>query len=69
MARTLKINEVFFSIQGEGTRAGAPCVFIRLTGCPLRCRYCDTSYAFREGAPRSIDELGGEALGYGCEFV
>ena len=69
MSRTLRINEVFFSIQGEGTRMGMPCVFIRLTGCPLRCAYCDTAYAFREGVARPIDDLVAEALGYGCDFV
>ncbi len=46
---TLKINEIFFSIQGETTRAGLPTIFIRLTGCPLRCTYCDTEYAFHDG--------------------
>jgi 7-carboxy-7-deazaguanine synthase len=51
---TLRINEVFFSIQGESTRAGRPCVFVRLSGCPLRCTYCDTEYAFRQGASRTI---------------
>lgn len=66
---TLRINEVFFSIQGEGSRAGLPCVFIRLTGCPLRCSYCDTEYAFREGDPRPIDELVTEALSYTCDFI
>jgi len=69
MPASLRINEVFFSIQGEGTRTGVPCVFIRLTGCPLRCRYCDTAYAFREGGARSIDDLVTEALGYGAEFI
>jgi len=44
-----KVNEIFYSLQGEGTRAGRPCLFIRLTGCPLRCVYCDTDYAFHAG--------------------
>ncbi len=67
---TLKVNEVFYSIQGESTRAGLPCVFIRLTGCHLRCGYCDTAYAFHEGQRRTIDELIAEAerLGGGCEL-
>jgi 7-carboxy-7-deazaguanine synthase len=53
----LVVNEVFFSIQGEGTRAGRPCVFVRLTGCPLRCVWCDTAYAFHEGQRREIDDV------------
>ncbi len=53
----LTVNEIFFSIQGEGTRAGRPCVFVRLTGCPLRCRWCDTAYAFQEGTRRTDDEV------------
>ncbi len=52
-----KVNEVFHSIQGEGVRAGRPCLFIRLTGCPLRCTYCDTEYAFYEGAFREVEDL------------
>ena len=56
----LTVNEVFFSIQGEGSRAGRPCVFVRLTGCPLRCVWCDTAYAFHEGARRDEAELAGE---------
>lgn len=53
----LVVNEVFFSIQGEGTRAGQPCVFVRLTGCPLRCVWCDTAYAFHEGKRRELDDV------------
>ena len=68
-AETLFINEIFFSIQGEGTRAGMPCVFVRLTGCPLRCRYCDTTYAFREGQRRSIDDVLAEVEAFRCELV
>jgi 7-carboxy-7-deazaguanine synthase len=54
MNPTLKINELFHSIQGESTWAGLPCLFIRLTGCPLRCGYCDTEYAFHEGRRMSV---------------
>lgn len=57
----LTVNEIFYSIQGEGTRAGRPCVFVRLTGCPLRCVWCDTAYAFHEGERRGLDEIAAEA--------
>ncbi|MFO0826666.1 MAG: radical SAM protein [Phycisphaerales bacterium] len=66
---TLRINEIFHSIQGESTWAGCPCVFVRLTGCPLRCRYCDTEYAFREGSTRSIDDVLRDALAFDCDLV
>lgn len=57
LSAILRINETFYSIQGESTFAGCPCFFVRLTGCPLRCHYCDTEYAFREGAPRTIGSI------------
>ncbi len=69
MSETLRINEIFHSIQGEGTRTGRPCVFVRLTGCPLRCRYCDTEYAFREGDLMTLDAVFERAMSYGCDFV
>ncbi|OPY69935.1 MAG: 7-carboxy-7-deazaguanine synthase [Syntrophorhabdus sp. PtaU1.Bin002] len=57
MNTILKVNEVFHSIQGESTFAGLPCTFIRLTGCNLRCSYCDTAYAYEEGKEWSIPDL------------
>ena len=65
----LTINEIFHSIQGESTEAGRPCVFVRLTACDLRCRWCDTPYAFDEGRKRSIDDVVGEVEGYRCDVV
>jgi 7-carboxy-7-deazaguanine synthase len=53
----MQITEIFKSIQGEGTRAGLPCVFVRLTGCNLRCTWCDTAYAFHGGTKRSVEEV------------
>lgn len=66
---TLKVNEVYFSIQGESTWAGLPCVFIRLTACDLRCTYCDTEYAFYEGKKRLLDEVLAEVLAFDCPLV
>lgn len=53
----LRINEIFLSLQGESAKVGLPTIFIRLTGCPLRCRYCDTAYAFHDGEKQSIDSI------------
>jgi len=66
---TIRINEVFHSIQGESTWAGCPCIFVRLSGCPLRCSYCDTEYAFKEGGLRSVPELLEEVLAIDCSLV
>jgi len=66
---TLMINEVFYSIQGESSWSGWPCVFVRLTGCHLRCHYCDTAYAFHEGAKRAVEDVVEEVRGYGCGLV
>jgi 7-carboxy-7-deazaguanine synthase len=57
MQMKFKVNEVFYSIQGEGARIGRPCLFIRLTGCPLRCVYCDTEYAFHDGSMWELEDL------------
>jgi 7-carboxy-7-deazaguanine synthase len=65
----LTVNEIFYSIQGESTRAGRPCVFVRLTACDLRCSWCDTPYAFHEGRKMSVDDVVAEAEGYGCPLV
>jgi len=54
---TLIINEIFYSIQGETSRSGFPTTFVRLTGCPLRCSYCDTEYAFKNGSKMSFDQI------------
>jgi len=65
----LTVNEIFHSIQGESTRAGDPCVFVRLTACDLRCTWCDTPYAFHEGRKMSIDEVVKAVDEYGCPLV
>ncbi|MEY4118798.1 MAG: 7-carboxy-7-deazaguanine synthase [Planctomycetota bacterium] len=69
LEQTLRVNETFFSIQGESTYAGVPCFFVRLTGCPLRCHYCDTEYAFREGSPRTIGAIVDEIAQSGARVV
>jgi 7-carboxy-7-deazaguanine synthase len=65
----LTVNEIFHSIQGESTHAGRPCVFVRLTACDLRCRWCDTPYAFHEGRKMSVDEVVADVEARGCDLV
>jgi 7-carboxy-7-deazaguanine synthase len=65
----LTINEIFHSIQGESTYAGRPCVFVRLTACDLRCRWCDTPYAFHEGRKMSVDDVVADIEARGCSTV
>ncbi len=65
----MRISEIFYSIQGESSYAGQPCVFVRLTGCPLRCTWCDTDYAFYGGQDGSIDEILAKVQTYGCRLV
>ena len=66
---SLRISEVFVSVQGESSRVGLPTVFVRLTGCPLRCVWCDTDYAFSGGTQRSISELVAEVCAHGLTTV
>jgi 7-carboxy-7-deazaguanine synthase len=68
-AGTLVIHEIYRSLQGESTFAGLPCVFIRLTACHLRCRYCDTPHAFHQGEPLTLDEIEERALALGDTLV
>src|ERR1700726_4361093 len=65
----LVVNEIFLSIQGESTYAGRPCAFVRLTGCNLRCNYCDTEYAFYEGHKMTVAEIIEQLDRYGCRLV
>jgi len=65
----LTINEIFYSIQGESTHAGRPCVFVRLTACDLRCSWCDTPYAFYEGRKMPLDEVVQQAEAYNCPLI
>ena len=66
---SLKVNEIFFSIQGESSHAGRPCAFIRLAGCNLRCSYCDTRYAYEEGSWREMNDIEQEIRPFGCSLV
>ena len=65
----IKINEIFYSIQGESSMSGMPCIFIRLTYCNLRCSYCDTEYSFHEGKDMSIDDILKKIKQYNCKLV
>jgi 7-carboxy-7-deazaguanine synthase len=65
----MKINEIYYSIQGESSYAGLPCVFVRLTYCNLRCTYCDTEYAFYEGKDMTVEEVFRAVERYGCPLV
>ncbi len=68
-ARRLRVSEIFHSIQGEADAVGWPTVFVRLTGCPLRCIWCDTAYAFEGGQWRDIDSIVDQVRGYGTRHV
>jgi 7-carboxy-7-deazaguanine synthase len=65
----ITLNEIFYSVQGESTFAGRPCVFVRLTACDLRCSWCDTPYAFHEGAKRALDDVVRDVEQYACDLV
>jgi len=65
----LTVNEIFYSIQGESIHAGLPCVFVRLTGCNLRCRYCDTRYAFNEGSTMAVGQILDRVASFACGLV
>jgi len=66
---TLNITEIFYSLQGEAKEVGLPTVFVRLTGCPLRCNYCDTTYAFKGNNPLTIDQILGEVEQYNTPYI
>lgn len=69
MSPLLIVNEIFYSIQGESTHAGRPCVFVRLAYCNLRCSYCDTAYAFNEGSEKNVEEVLSEIRRYSAHLV
>ena len=66
---SLRIFEIFYSLQGESSRVGLPTVFVRLTGCPLRCGYCDTEYAFHGGNAQTLDEILAQVATYQAQYV
>jgi 7-carboxy-7-deazaguanine synthase len=65
----LTVNEIFYSVQGESTFAGRPCVFVRLTACDLRCSWCDTAYAFHEGHSHSVERVLADVAAFDCSLV
>ena len=69
MSDTLRVTEIFHSIQGESVNSGWPTVFVRLTGCPLRCQYCDTAYAFSGGQNLGLKEIGEQVASYRARYV
>lgn len=69
MTDQLRLTEIFYSLQGESRTIGIPTVFVRLTGCPLRCGYCDTAYAFKGGELISIQDILCKVASYGCRYV
>ncbi|WP_374972994.1 7-carboxy-7-deazaguanine synthase QueE [Spongiibacter marinus] len=69
MSASLRITEIFYSLQGESRTIGLPTVFVRLTGCPLRCTYCDTEYAFHGGERRSIDDILTQVASYSPRYI
>jgi 7-carboxy-7-deazaguanine synthase len=69
MASSLRITEIFYSLQGESNTVGIPTVFIRLTGCPLRCVYCDTAYAFTGGKKMELADIIAQAGQYDCKYI
>jgi 7-carboxy-7-deazaguanine synthase len=65
----LRITEIFLSVQGESSHAGRPCAFVRLTGCPMRCRWCDSEYTFTGGTRLTFDEIFAQLENFGCNLV
>jgi len=65
----IRVTEIFRSIQGESTHAGRPCTFVRLTGCPMRCVWCDSEYTFTGGEHHSIDDIMSQVKSFGCKLV
>lgn len=68
-AERLRVNEIFYSLQGESTHAGLPCVLVRLTGCQMRCAWCDSEYSFYDGRWQTVDEVVATVLVHGCPLV